>query len=90
MTLLEILDTMNVPQQRKSDSRWLLRNLAILNRDHPQFATAITLLKQTQRETRFNPHYTAGFYNFPYVGKTVDDRLAYDLGRQETNSLGLI
>jgi hypothetical protein len=38
------------------------------------------------RQMRFNPHYTAGFYNFPYVGKTRDDKLAYDLGRREATS----
>jgi hypothetical protein len=37
------------------------------------------------RQMRFNPHYTAGFYNFPYVGKTDEDKRAYALGRKEAS-----
>ena len=46
MTLAEILNTMDVPEQRKSDRGWLLRNLAVRNAGHPHFAAAIKLLKK--------------------------------------------
>jgi hypothetical protein len=34
----EILDTMKIPEGRKKDWEWLRRNLAIRNREHPQFS----------------------------------------------------
>ena len=46
MTLTRILGTMDVPQQRKSDTLWLLRNLAVRNRNHPQFAEAVEMLRR--------------------------------------------
>lgn len=44
--LLIILDTMDVPQLRKKDLRWLSRNLAIRNRDHPQFPQAMKIIRE--------------------------------------------
>ena len=44
--LREILDTMDVPENRKQDRRWLLRNLCIRNGNHIDFAEAIKLLKE--------------------------------------------
>jgi|TARA_R110000824_G_scaffold178910_1_gene358893 hypothetical protein len=49
---LEILDTMNVPEERKDikrafNVRWLSRNIQIDNKDHPRLAEArafITIL----------------------------------------------
>ena len=46
---LEILDTMNVPEERKDISRafnvrWLSRNIAIENKDHPRLAEARAFL----------------------------------------------
>lgn len=48
---------------------------------HERLNTAYALA-----ELRKNPHYTAGFYNFPYVGKTAADKLAFKLGRSEASS----
>lgn len=44
--LTEILATMEVPPVRLSDWGWLMRNLAIQNQDHPDFAEAMTLIKK--------------------------------------------
>ena len=48
--LISMLDEMDVPDMRKditngSHVRWLLRNLAIRNRDHPKFKEAIRHLQ---------------------------------------------
>jgi len=32
---------------------------------------------------RQNPHYTAGYHRFPYVGKTDEDKAAFQLGQDE-------
>ena len=48
-SLAEIIDTMQVPEARKRDISWLLRNLAVRNSDHPQFADAIRRLITIQR-----------------------------------------
>jgi hypothetical protein len=42
---LEILDTMNIPEERKDikrqfNVRWLNRNIQIENKDHPRLAEA--------------------------------------------------
>lgn len=42
--LAEILNTMDVPLFRVTDLRWLGRNLAINNGDHPAFEEAMRLL----------------------------------------------
>lgn len=49
-TLQEILDTMQVPTARKTDLRWLLRNLGIQNRQHPRFVEAIIIIRQLMRD----------------------------------------
>jgi hypothetical protein len=41
-----ILSTMNVPKNRKGDLRWLARNIAINNGDHPRLDDAKTLLRK--------------------------------------------
>jgi hypothetical protein len=41
----ETLSSMDVPAQRCGDLRWLLRNLAINNSDHPNLPLAIDLVK---------------------------------------------
>lgn len=43
--LAEILASMDVPEARKQDWRWLLRNLGIRNANHPDFNDAIILIK---------------------------------------------
>ena len=45
--LKEILDSMDVPEFRKSDFGWLGRNLGIRNNSHPQFNRAIELIKES-------------------------------------------
>jgi hypothetical protein len=45
-SLLEILNTMDVPEKRKTDLAWLSRNLFIRNKNHPQFNKAIELIKK--------------------------------------------
>ena len=54
--LRDILDTMNLPEERKDTKepfnvRWLSRNMRIENKDHPQFEEArafITILLRRQ------------------------------------------
>lgn len=41
----EILETMDIPEGRKGDLRWLLRNLAARNGNHPQYNDAIFLIR---------------------------------------------
>ena len=47
--LVEILKSMDVPRRRcelsKNNLRWLARNIAVRNRDHPQFEDAFNLIK---------------------------------------------
>jgi len=42
----EILDTMDVPELRKTDIFWLVRNLAFRNRNHPKYDRVIEILRQ--------------------------------------------
>lgn len=50
LTILhEILDSMDIPEQRKKDFYWLLRNLSIRNSEHPKYEEAISLLKKLVR-----------------------------------------
>ncbi len=48
--LQNVLIGMDVPNQRKKDIRWLNRNLAINNQDHPNFLKAVWILKQLSKE----------------------------------------
>jgi hypothetical protein len=43
--LLEILDSMDVPELRKRDMQWLQRNLGVRNRAHPDFEEAMRLIR---------------------------------------------
>lgn len=43
--LAETLETMNVPLMRRNDLRWLSRNLAINNAEHPKLLLALHLIK---------------------------------------------
>lgn len=51
-SLADIIDTMQVPQARKRDVAWLLRNLRVANSDHPQLEEAIRRLIVVQQHTR--------------------------------------
>lgn len=42
--LMDILNTMNIPEQRKNDKFWLIRNLGIKNSDHPGFQDAMNII----------------------------------------------
>lgn len=42
--LIDILNTMDVPILRKNDLGWLKRNLAVRNRNHPDFHRAMTII----------------------------------------------
>ena len=46
--LLEILATMEVPQMRldRRDWKWMMRNIAINNREHPELKEAVKLLRE--------------------------------------------
>lgn len=44
--LQEILDTMDIPEQRKTDWPWLWRNIGVRNSGHPLFMEAKLLLKE--------------------------------------------
>ena len=49
LSLERILETMDVPEARKDDMRWLSRNLAIRNSEHSQFDEASSLIKKLLR-----------------------------------------
>lgn len=44
--ILDIIQGMDVPEYRKEDVGWLLRNLGIRNSKHPNFQIAIDELKK--------------------------------------------
>lgn len=44
--LTEILSQMDIPDKRKDDFRWLLRNLFIRNAEHPNFEESLVLIKE--------------------------------------------
>lgn len=44
--LLTLLETMDVPDNRKDDYKWLNRNLGIRNLNHPNFDLAKSLIKE--------------------------------------------
>ena len=43
-----ILDKMDVPENRKMDWGWLIRNLGVRNKEHPDFEQAIKVIKSLQ------------------------------------------
>ena len=51
-SLDDILNKMDVPEARKSDMGWLLRNLAIRNSGHRDFQSAMTLIKFILKEEK--------------------------------------
>jgi hypothetical protein len=44
--LQSILDTMNVPESRRGDMKWLARNLGINNGNHPRLDEAEKLVRK--------------------------------------------
>jgi hypothetical protein len=46
--LLEILATMNIPKMRldRRDWRWMMRNIAVNNREHPNLKEVVGLLRE--------------------------------------------
>jgi len=46
LRLEQILNNMNVPETRKNDFHWLIRNLGIGNIDHPDLREALELIKK--------------------------------------------
>lgn len=46
-----LLETMDVPEKRKTDYGWLSRNLFVRNWNHPDIMAAIRIIKQL-----LNPH----------------------------------
>jgi len=53
-----ILAQMDVPEMRRElyntgNLRWLNRNLAVRNKDHPMFVTAQTILTEILKETKW-------------------------------------
>lgn len=53
--LTDILETMQIPENNKDISRlrnvrWLLRNLAVNNSEHKDFAEALEILKEIRRK----------------------------------------
>ena len=44
--LKRLLDGMDVPEGRKNDVRWLSRNLAVRNKDHPDISWNMSLMIQ--------------------------------------------
>lgn len=41
----ELIETMDVPEQRKTDFNWLIRNLGIRNRENENYKELIFLIK---------------------------------------------
>jgi hypothetical protein len=50
--LNNILNTMDIPQQRRLDFGWLRRNLGIRNSEKPDFKRAIAIIIEIERENR--------------------------------------
>jgi hypothetical protein len=46
--LLEILETMEIPEMRMSrrDWKWMMRNINVSNSEHPDLKEAVQLLKE--------------------------------------------
>jgi hypothetical protein len=61
--LMNILNTMDVPENRKTDWNWLSRNLAIRNKDHKDFNLAIELLRKILKE-KFEENHNNHCSNF--------------------------
>ncbi len=47
--LKSLLDEMDVPNERKRDIGWLIRNLAVRNREHAKFNLAMNYILEIKR-----------------------------------------
>ena len=47
-SLHRVISTMEVPEKRKQDYKWLKRNLKVRNSQHPQIDQAMVLLESVQ------------------------------------------
>jgi len=52
IALQKILETMDVPKMRLNDRAWLLRNLGVRNKEHPDFEKAMSLIRDIQQGIR--------------------------------------
>lgn len=50
--ILELLKDMDVPELRRGDFQWLLRNLYIRNSKHPHYNEVMTLIKEQIRTSK--------------------------------------
>jgi len=50
MDLGELLEGMDIPDNRRDDLRWLLRNLAIRNGNNPSLPQALDVIRKLIRE----------------------------------------
>ena len=50
--LEQILRTMDIPQQRMNDHKWLMRNLAIRNSEHKDLHEAMALIRKQDLDSR--------------------------------------
>jgi len=48
--LEQILNTMDIPESRKQDFNWLIRNLGIRNINHPDLREALELIKNLKNK----------------------------------------
>lgn len=58
LTLTDLLYGMDVPESRKQDWRWLSRNLAFKNSDHPDFNAAMREIRKNLQEQVANSPWT--------------------------------
>jgi hypothetical protein len=50
--LLEILATMELPEMRlaRRDWKWMMRNISVNNREHPELKEAVKLLREAIKD----------------------------------------
>lgn len=48
--LENILNQMDIPQFRKNDMGWLMRNIRIRNQNHPDIEEAVSLINTINKE----------------------------------------
>ena len=50
--LLDILETMSIPKMRldRRDWKWMMRNIGVQNREHPNLKEAVKLLREAIKD----------------------------------------
>jgi hypothetical protein len=48
--LQRLLNTMDIPQQRRTDLGWLARNIQVNNGSHPQINETVELIKKLTKK----------------------------------------